>query len=50
VFLGFATYSNVFGAVLFTEKALVVGRPQVAFDLNLFPFTDIFDFARSARP
>lgn len=40
VFLGFATYNNVFGAVLFTEKALVVGRLQVAFDPNLFPFTD----------
>ena len=40
MFLGFATYNNVFGAVLFIEKALVVGRLQVAFDPNLFPFAD----------
>jgi hypothetical protein len=40
VFLGFATYNNVFDAVLFTEKALVVGRLQVVFDPNLFPFID----------
>jgi hypothetical protein len=26
--------------VLFTEKALVVGRIQIAFDPNLFPFTN----------
>ena len=30
------SYNNIFGAVLFTEKALVVGRIQIAFDPNLF--------------
>ena len=40
VFLGYATYNNIYGAVLFAEKALVVGRLQIAFDPNFFPFID----------
>jgi hypothetical protein len=40
IFLGYATYSNIYGAVLFVEKALVVGRLQIAFDPNFFPLTD----------
>jgi hypothetical protein len=34
------TYNNIYGAVLFAEKALVVGRLQIAFDPNFFPLTD----------
>jgi len=39
IFLGYATvgYNNIYGSVLLTEKDLVV---QVAFDPNLFSFTD----------
>ena len=40
IFLGYATYNNIYGAVLFAEKALVVGRLQIAFDPNFFPLTD----------
>ncbi len=40
IFLGYATYNNIYGAVLFAEKALVVGRLQIAFDPNFFPRTD----------
>jgi hypothetical protein len=40
IFLGYATYSNIYGAVLFEEKALVVGRLQIAFDRNFFPLTE----------
>jgi hypothetical protein len=40
IFLGYATYNNIYGAVLFAEKALVVDRVQIAFDLNFFPLTD----------
>jgi hypothetical protein len=31
---------DIYGAVLFAEKALVVGRLQIAFDPNFFPFID----------
>jgi hypothetical protein len=40
IFLGYATYNNIYGAVLFAEKALVVGRLQIAFDPNFFPLID----------
>jgi hypothetical protein len=40
IFLGYATYNKIYGAVLFAEKALVVGRLQIAFDPNFFPLTD----------
>jgi hypothetical protein len=40
IFFGYATYNNIYGAVLFAEKALVVGRIQIAFDPNFFPLTD----------
>jgi hypothetical protein len=40
IFLGYATYNNIYGAVHFAEKALVVGRLQIAFDPNFFPLTD----------
>jgi hypothetical protein len=40
IFLGYATYNNIYGAVLFAEKAVVVGRLQIAFDPNFFPLTD----------
>jgi hypothetical protein len=40
VFLGYATYNNIYGVVLFAEKALVVGRLQIDFDPNFFPLTD----------
>ncbi len=36
IFLGYATYNNIYGAVLFAEKALVVGRLQIAFDPNFY--------------
>jgi hypothetical protein len=39
--LGYATYNlRTSMVVLFAENALVVGRIQVAFDPNLFPFTE----------
>ena len=31
---------DIYGAVLFAEEALVVGRLQIAFDPNFFPFID----------
>jgi hypothetical protein len=40
IFLGYVTYNNIYGVVLFAEKALVVGRLQIAFDPNFFPLTD----------
>ncbi len=41
IFLGYATYNNIYGAVLFAEQALVVGRLQIGFDPNFFPLTDM---------
>jgi hypothetical protein len=40
VVLGYATYNNIYGTVLFTEKDLVVGRLQITFDPNFFPLID----------
>ena len=39
VFLGFATRKNTYGAQILVQKSVITAKQQIAYDIELFPFT-----------
>ena len=39
VFLGFATKRNMYGAQILVQKSIITAKHQIAYDIELFPFT-----------
>jgi len=40
VFLGFATRKNMYGAQILVQKSVITAKHQIAYDIELFPFTE----------
>ena len=40
VFLGFATKRNMYGAQILVQKSVITAKHQIAYDIELFPFTE----------
>ena len=40
MFLGFATKRNMYGAQILVQKSVITAKHQIAYDIELFPFTE----------